>query len=131
MTEEGANDAAMAAMGLPVNFAAPAFPKEKGTSKATRPPPPGPSNRGGRGRDGGWGERGRGRGAYQQTVRPAPYQHASRGRSAAYRGGHQSGQHSSRGNSYKNQVGRGGHNAQAHQDGPLPSLDEIRESRYG
>ncbi|UZJ53289.1 hypothetical protein CBS101457_002609 [Exobasidium rhododendri] len=116
--KEDTNDAeaAMAAMGLPSNFAAPAFPRESG--RGTRPPPPGPFNRGGRGRgrDGGWSDRGRGRGQGRGTFTSDQGDRTPssvpNGPTAMMRGGFQQGNHNSRG-SNKRKFGDGGRNFQS------------------
>jgi hypothetical protein len=116
-------DAAMAAMGLPTNFSAPAFPRAAG--RGARPPPPGPSNRGGRGRDAGWSGRGRGQGA-GPSPHDRPPAHAPNG-PASMRGGQHQRYGNARGGDNKRK--RGGSNFQSRpvQEGPLPALKDVRE----
>lgn len=124
--DAGDAEAAMAAMGLPTNFAAPAFPKGRvtGAGRGIQPPPPGLSNRGGRGRDGGWGGRGRGTDTFSNPSRPPPQ--APSGPSAMRGGPHQKFANA-RGDENKRK--RSGFNFQpvSYQEGPLLDLEDIRE----
>lgn len=130
MGDEHDEGAAMAAMGLPSTFAAPSFPRETARG-ASRPPPPGPSNRGARGRDGGWRGRGAGMaGGGRGGGAPPAYANGPPPRAptgpAAMRGGHQTFANSRGGGNKRKRGGAGGF--QRGPDGPLPPLEEIRES---
>lgn len=125
-SEAGDAEAAMAAMGLPANFAAPAFPRAvAGAGKGIRPPPPGPSNRGGRGRDGGWAGRGRGaNNIYTNANRPPPQTPSG---PSARRGGPHQNFANARGIGNKRKRGGLNYHPVPHQEGPLPALEDVGE----